>query len=156
MATSSDLKDARRRIEAELEEQLDAERLKQIIDVALSTEKNAWGDFACKSCGKHQRQMVKVPDSVSVAKVLEVLLNQSKGRPTEAADDQNVTVNYYVITRCNHGEEEVRHNGVRVDDPIEAAAIIAQQRNGADLIKAGTARNGVTADFVPDDPGWLE
>lgn len=81
MATSDELKDARRRIEDELETALDPERLRKIIDVALSTEKNAWGDFACKSCGKQQRHMVKVPDSVSVAKVLEVLLNQSKGRP---------------------------------------------------------------------------
>jgi hypothetical protein len=131
VATSPDLKDARRRIEVELEEALDPERLKKIIDVALSTEKNAWGDFSCKSCGKHQRQMVKVPDTVSVAKVLEVLLNQSKGRPTEAQEDDHVTVNYYVITRCDHGRESVSQNGKLVESVEEAARIITQAENGA-------------------------
>jgi hypothetical protein len=125
------LKDARRRIEAELDEQLDPERLKQIIDVALSTEKNAWGDFACKSCGKRQRQMVKVPDSVSVAKVLEVLLNQSMGRPTEASEDDHVTVNIsYVLDHSEGSFIDHRDGSYTLPDGTVVREVMADKTIG--------------------------
>jgi CTP synthase (UTP-ammonia lyase) len=55
--------------------------------------------------------MVRVPGSVSVAKVLETLLNQSKGKVTEAREDDNLTVYDNMIKPCEHGDESVVQNG---------------------------------------------
>jgi hypothetical protein len=55
--------------------------------------------------------MVRVPDSVSGAKVIETLLNQSKRKVTEAQEDDNLTVYDNVIIPCEHGDESVVQNG---------------------------------------------
>jgi hypothetical protein len=74
---------------------------------------------------------VDIPDSKALVSAMGELLTQAKGRSAqEAKDSEHTTVNYYVIARCDHGEQEVRHNGVRVGDPVEVARIIAEQRNG--------------------------
>ena len=96
MPTSPELKDARKRIERELELTLDDERIKKIIDAALDSKRRVWADFNCKSCNKGQRHLVEIPDTVAVTKVLEVLLNQTKGRPQEQQPDAGLTVNYRV------------------------------------------------------------
>jgi hypothetical protein len=60
------------------------------------------------------------------------LLTQAKGRPAqESADDDHVTVFYNVITTCDHGEhDQLVHNGVRIEEPEEAARLIAEATAG--------------------------
>ena len=86
------------------------------------------GDLACRSCGKHQRQMVKVPNTVAVAKVLEVILNQSKGRPMVILGLSSARDGEAIVTCSHGGDDEVTRNGVRVDGAKEAARILAEAR----------------------------
>ena len=84
----------------------------------MNVTRKAWADFSCKSCGKQQRQLAEVTDSVAVAKVLEVLLNQSKGRPKEQTEDEAVQVVYTVIIQ---NPDETRTPVVPVTSPESAS-----------------------------------
>lgn len=96
MPTSPELKNARKRIEAQLEGMLDDRKIRQILEDALAVKKKGWADFACKHCGKRQRQQAEILDTVGVTKVLEVMMNQSMGKPQDQPVDAGLTVNYKV------------------------------------------------------------
>lgn len=83
MPTSPELKDARKRIQEQINSGVAEELVGSLIQAALDTKRRVWADFQCKSCSKHQRHLVEIPDHVAAAKVLEMLLNQGSGRPKE-------------------------------------------------------------------------
>lgn len=59
------------------------------------------------------------------------LLTRALGRhATDDQENEQTIVNITYATSCDHGEDEVIRNGVRVDDPVEAARIVAEVGRG--------------------------
>lgn len=96
MPTSKELLDARKRIDRQLEGLLTDQRLQEILDEALQIKKKGWADFSCKKCGARQRQQAEIMDTVGVTRVMDIMLNQAKGRPSEEKPDAGVSVLYRV------------------------------------------------------------
>lgn len=98
MPTSPELKDARKRIQEQINAGVAEELVDSLIRAALDTKRRVWADFSCKSCSKNQRHLVEIPDHVAAAKVLEMLLNQGSGRPKEQeAEEAGLVVNRKVV-----------------------------------------------------------
>ena len=101
---------------------LGRETLNVLLKEVLAISKGARG--WCGSCKKGVQ--VEIPDAKAVVSAMSELLVQAKGRPGPEADHEEQTVvNITYPTTCDHGEDEVIRNGLRVDDPVEAARIIA-------------------------------
>jgi hypothetical protein len=78
-------RDLRERIAASLDKLTDDE-VEEIVRTSLEAEKVVWVDITCKdkNCGKTHRYPVTVPNWMERAKVLDILVTQSKGKPAEA------------------------------------------------------------------------
>lgn len=88
-------KDARGLIADALDEFLDADQIKMLMDEVLKMTKNAWVN--CPSCKK--RAMAEIPDAKAVVGALSELLTQAKGSPTKQQVDTGLVVNrnVYVV-----------------------------------------------------------
>lgn len=62
---------------------IDEDAARALLKEIFAAKKLVWADFTCKGCSQHQRQQVEVPDALGVAKALDLLGNQGKGKPVE-------------------------------------------------------------------------
>lgn len=84
----------------------------ELVKESLRATKVVWVDITCKdkSCGKTHRYPVTVPNWTERAKVLDILVTQSKGKPAEAkpvVDDTEVK-NVEAMTLAELEAEERR------------------------------------------------
>lgn len=86
-------KDARGLIADALDDFLDADQIKLLMDEVLKMTKNAW--TSCPSCKK--RVQVEIPDAKAVVGALSELLTQAKGSPKQQQVDLGLVVNRQVI-----------------------------------------------------------
>lgn len=79
-------RDLRERLAAALDDLTDKE-VQELARDSLKAEKVVWVDITCKNddCGKTYRYPVRVPNWMERAKVLDIVMTQSKGKPGEAA-----------------------------------------------------------------------
>lgn len=78
-------RDLRERIDKILDAVPD-DKIRELIDLALTSEKDSWA--TCTNC--RHRIPIKIPDLGARAKMLEVLINQGKGKPKETVKKEVV------------------------------------------------------------------
>ncbi len=89
--------DVREGIADALQGTLTPEQIRSIVDEALAVKKKGSAEFNCKKCGAAQKQVFEYSDVKAVLAALELLANQSWGRPGEAARSQSQVVFTRVI-----------------------------------------------------------
>jgi hypothetical protein len=96
--------DARAQINQALENLIEPEQLKTLLDEVLKITKSGRG--WCPKC-KHA-VFVEVPDAKAVVGAMGELLNQAKGRPTETKQVTEIVVerNVYLVTDEQEGSED--------------------------------------------------
>lgn len=77
--------DIREQARESLEGILDKEKLDLLINEVLAFTKKARAEFVCKHCHRTQIQYAEISDSKAVVTAITELLNQTMGRPKEAA-----------------------------------------------------------------------
>jgi hypothetical protein len=96
--------DTRSQIGDALAGKLTEQQLQFLMDEVLAITKRGWGEFACKACGKVQKQTCDIPDAKAVTGALVDLANQAWGRPSE--DKAEVEGIVFVRKVVYGGEEE--------------------------------------------------
>lgn len=86
-------RDARTLLGEQLDDFLNEEQLRLLLDEVLKITKSAWGN--CPSCKK--RVQVEIPDAKSVVGAMGDLLTQAKGRPGGETVDAGLVVNRQVF-----------------------------------------------------------
>jgi hypothetical protein len=93
-------RDARSLIGDALDEFLDPEQVRLLMDEVLKMTKSAW--TSCPHCKK--RVQVEVPDAKAVVGALSDLLTQAKGSPTKQQADTGLVINRQVFVVAEGGE----------------------------------------------------
>ena len=93
-------KDARSLIGEALDEFLEADQIRLLMDEVLKMTKTAWCN--CPNCKK--RVQVEFPDAKAVVGALSELLTQAKGSPTKQQADTGVVINRQVFVVAEQPE----------------------------------------------------
>lgn len=117
--------DVRGSIAEALEGRLTPDQIAFLIDEVLATTKKPWAEFACKKCGAKQRQQAEMPDAPAVTRALDVLMNQSWGRPTDARHETEIVVNRHVYLVAEDDEDL---------GEVEGHVVVAEVDDGADRV----------------------
>ncbi len=75
-------RDLRERISEHLDA-VEDEAIVTLIKESLSAEKEVWATVKCKHCSREGKYTVPVPNWRERAQVLQILADQSKGKPAE-------------------------------------------------------------------------
>lgn len=93
-------RDARSLIGEALDEFLEPEQIRLLMDEVLKMTKSAWSN--CPSCKK--RVQVEVADAKAVVGALSELLTQAKGSPSKQQVDTGVVINRQVFVVAEGGD----------------------------------------------------
>lgn len=96
--------DVRGLLDKALGESVDDAVLKEIIAAALEAKKKPWAEITCKHCRKVGKYQVEINDAAAVMKALEIMMNQAKGRPDVAQQEESERI---VFQRVVHFGDEV-------------------------------------------------
>lgn len=111
---------------------------KKLVDEVLATTKQVWGNFACKACGKKQKQLVEVPDTTAVVGGIEKLMNQAWGRPGEQAKGESgITFIRAVIPPGGELAEVPDREASEGASPESESARRPENEAGVDMAQSG-------------------